>query len=84
MIAITIVALFVVLALASTATLAVSVAKGIAAGREIMAELAGAAIDNRSVRPAILPPLRSSREVSLPKYSRQAVRLRPLRRVAAA
>lgn len=84
MIAIAIAALFIVLAIAASVTIAVSLAKGIATGRAIMVELSGASVSKNVARPAILPPLRSRREVSLPSYPRQAVRLRPLRRAAAA
>lgn len=84
MIAIAIAALFTVLAIAASATIAVSLANGIATGRAILTELSGASVSKAVVRPVILPPLRSRREVSLPNYSRQAVRLRPLRWPAAA
>jgi hypothetical protein len=84
MIALAIAALFTVLAIVASATIAVSLANGIATGRAIMAELSGASVSKPVARPAFLPPLRSRREVSLPGYSRQAVRLRPLRRPAAA
>ena len=82
--AIAIATLFVVLALASAATIAASMAKGIAAGREIVAELSGAMVCDHTVRAISLPPLRSRHQVTVPKHSRQAVRLRPLRRHAAA
>ncbi|MES2700756.1 MAG: hypothetical protein V4647_14190 [Pseudomonadota bacterium] len=84
MTAIAIAALFIVLAAASAATITAFLANGIATGQAIVAELSGASVSKSDVRPVILPPLRSRREVSLPNYSRQAVRLRPLRRSAAA
>lgn len=82
--AIAIAVLFVVLALAASATIAASVTKGIAAGREMLAELSGVTVDARAARIVGLPPLRGRREINLPTYPRQAVRLRSLRPSAAA
>jgi hypothetical protein len=80
----TIAALFVVLALVSLITITASVAKGIASGKEMVAELSGGQTGRQAARMESLPPLRNRRDVSLPKYSRQAVRLRPMRPPAVA
>jgi predicted membrane-bound dolichyl-phosphate-mannose-protein mannosyltransferase len=84
MIAIAIAAFFAVLALASMVTIATCMTQGIAAGLAIVAELSGSTVYAKPVRAVALPPLRGRRAVSLPNCSRPAVRLRPLRRAAAA
>ncbi len=84
MLAVAISVLFAALALFALRTIAVSLVQGLAAGREIVAELARLECVNNNARPQAIPPLRGRSLVSQPGYSRQPVRLRPLRRAFAA
>ena len=84
MLAIAISALLCALAVLAIWTIATSVRDGWAMGRGILAELAALDDDRTIAHAPAFRPLRSRPVFSPQGYSRQPVRLRPLRRACAA
>jgi hypothetical protein len=83
MLAIAIAALFLTLAAVAGWTIVTSVRQGLAIGRGIMAELATLQ-QGEAQAVATFRPLRGRSVISQQGYSRQPVRLRPMRRACAA